>query len=278
MGAMTRAESRRAGSGVSFGALGANLIAFARACAVFLLTAAMYTILLGGAILFLPFRKTGIRWRRAIVARWAHLTSAIIGMKLNVDGIPPCPPFLLVSNHLSYVDVLAYASQLGCVFIARNDVAKWPAIGPITRAAETIFVDRSRRHDVARVSRLLRQALLRGDGVMLFAEGSSSEGAAVLPFNSALLGGAAAEGLPVHHAAITYRTPEGVQPANLSVCWWGDMTFTPHLIGLLRLPAFEAKIVFGRTPITGDDRKTLAADLRRAVEAEFAPVVGATEG
>ncbi len=118
-----------------------------------------------------------------------------------------------------------------------------------------------------------RQAVAGGDGIIVFAEATSSPGNTVLPFRPALLEWAARTGYPVHHASVSYRTPAGSPPAHLSVCWWGDMTLGPHLLGLCRLPRIEATIRFGADPIVERDRKLLAERLQRAVAEQFTPVV-----
>jgi 1-acyl-sn-glycerol-3-phosphate acyltransferase len=186
-------------------------------------------------------------------------------LEVTVRGAPPKPPFLLVSNHLSYVDVLVFASLLKCAFVARGDVANWPVIGSLCRGAATIFVDRDKRKDVARVNGLIGQAIGDGRGIVLFAEGTSTRGDAVLPFKSSLLEQAARADFAVSYAALGYRTREGEPPADLAVCWWGDMTFVKHVVSLLYLSEIKATVAFGAEPIRADDRKVLADRLWSAV-------------
>ena len=173
--------------------------------------------------------------------------------------------------------MLVFASQLKCVFVARGDVAGWPAIGSLCRAAGTIFVDREKRRDVARVNGLIDQILGDGRGVVLFAEGTSTRGDTVLPFKSSLLEQAARAGLAVSYAALSYRTDEGEPPAHLSVCWWGEMTFVKHVFDLLYLTEVHATLVFGAEPIQANDRKVLAERLWIAVREQFIPVIASEE-
>jgi 1-acyl-sn-glycerol-3-phosphate acyltransferase len=235
----------------------------------------MYAALTVGLPFALLF-KARRGWRAFMFHKWARGTTAILRIEVDVRGTPPDRPFLLVSNHLSYVDVLVFASQVKCVFVARGDLAHWPFIGSLCRGAGTIFVDRSKRKDVTRVNRLIAQAVV-DPGVVLFAEGTSTRGDIVLPFKSSLLEQAARASLPVTCAALTYRTPEGEMPAYLSVCWWGDMTFVKHVIGLLYLSKVEARVAFGREPVQANDRKVLAERLWAAVKEEFVPVVSSEE-
>lgn len=243
-------------------------------CAV---TGAWYAVWLFGMALVFPFKRAAGRWRNLIFRTWARAVAAIAGMKIETRGEPPRPPFFLVANHLSYVDIIVLAARLDCTFIARSDVAHWPIIGLLCRSMGTIFIDRASRSDIPRVIALMEEAIGRGQGVVLFPEGTSSEGAKVLKFNSSLLEPAARAGYPVSYASLSYRTPPGCVPARLSVCWWGDMTFTRHLLDLLRVPEFTATLIFGAQTIQDGDRKALARRLWQAVDEQFIPVVTAEE-
>jgi 1-acyl-sn-glycerol-3-phosphate acyltransferase len=224
------------------------------------------------AVAFIRSKAARRGWRYAASRAWAKGVARIAGMNVSASGAPPSPPFLLVANHLSYIDVVALSSLVGCVYVARGDVARWPLIGRLCRGMEVVFVDRTRRGDVRRANETLARALADGEGVVLFAEGTSTAGASVAHFKPSLLEPAVRARLPVHYASLSYRTPAGAPPAHLAVCWWGDMTFLRHLYGLFKLPAFEASVVFGPAPVGACDRKALAADLRRAVSRQFVPV------
>jgi 1-acyl-sn-glycerol-3-phosphate acyltransferase len=218
----------------------------------------------------LRFRET--RWFATFFRAWGRGAARILGMRIEVKGQAPEAPFLLVSNHLSYVDVAVLASQVGGVFVARGDAARWPVAGAMCRASDTIFVDRERRADVAQALRQMETALGRGQGVVLFPEGTSSAGATVLPFRPSLLAAAARNRLPVSFASLTYVGPAGGPSARETVCWWGDMTLGDHLVQLFRLRGFTARVRFGRETLQESDRKVLAARLHAAVVAGFEPV------
>ncbi len=158
-------------------------------------------------------------------------------------------------------------------FVAKREVRSWPVVGLLAASVGTIFIDRTLKRDAVRVLDALAGAIADGDGVVVFAEATSSPGEAVLPFRPALLEWAARTGHPVHHASLGYRTPAPSVPAHLSVCWWGDMTFGRHLVALCRLPGIEATLRFGEAPIAERNRKQLADRLHQAVSARFTPVV-----
>jgi 1-acyl-sn-glycerol-3-phosphate acyltransferase len=221
-------------------------------------------------LLRLPRR---MRLRQHVFRGWARSIMRIIGMHARVIGPPPGGPFVLVTNHLSYLDIPLIASAIDGVFIAKSQVAGWPVMGRVCADMGTIFLKREDIGDIPRVSRLMEAALARGEGVVLFPEGTSSPGGEVMPFHPPLLAAAARLGVPVYFAALRYAVPAGHAPAHLSVCWWGEMEFTEHLAGLFALPAVEASLCFGDAPILDHNRKTLARSLHAAVSALFEPVV-----
>lgn len=219
------------------------------------------------------FASSRSRWRNRIFRCWARAVTTIVGMRITVEGTAPSEPCFLVSNHLSYVDIVLLASQVDCLFIAKKDVRNWPLIGPMAESMNTIFVNRESRRDLLRANTLVDNALRRGESVVLFAEGTSTRGETVLPFKPSLLDAPARMNIPVSYASITYRTPDGEIPADRSVCWWGDMTFSGHFFDLLKLPEFYAQLTFGSRPIRDTNRKQLAHKLHESIINQFEPVV-----
>ncbi len=250
-----------------------HLRATARLAALCLVTCVMYLALLAGLALTLPFRRLRIRWRGLMLRQWARATASLLRIKVASSGVAPRAPFFLVSNHLSYVDVVVFASRLDCAFIAKREVASWPVVGLLCRSVGTIFIDRGNRRSLLKVNAEVERAFRDGRGVVLFAEGTSTPGAEVLPFKPSLLEPAARAGFAVSYAAISYRTTESQAPAHLAVCWWGGMTFTGHLYRLARLSEIGATLAFGASAICDADRKRLARRLRAGVRREFIPVV-----
>jgi 1-acyl-sn-glycerol-3-phosphate acyltransferase len=232
-----------------------HIRAIARACALVFWTLIVFTILICGARL--TFRDRS-QWRALVFHKWARGAARILNLRILVSGSPPIPPFLLVSNHLSYVDVVVYASQVSCVFVARSDLANLPLVGSLSGSAGTIFVDRKNRRDLLRVNQSIDRAMARGLGVVLFPEGTSTSGDRVLPFKPSLLEQAARAGFGVNYAALRYRVGGDEPPASESVCWWGDITFADHLIGLFYLRRITVTVHFGDDVIRGANRKDLA--------------------
>jgi len=229
----------------------------------------------GAAVTLLaPARR--VSWRTACLQRWAGGILVILRVTAVTVGRPPTRgPFVLVTNHLSYLDIMVLARQVPATFVAKREVRDWPVWGILARAMGTIFIDRERSRDTHRVSHAIEDVLNEGHGVVMFPEGTSTDGSSVGPFRSSLLDAASKTGLPVHHASISYSTGEDDPPAHLAVCWWGDMEFAPHFWALCGVDHVEALVHFGREPVGHEDRKALARSLHRAVARDFTPVVTA---
>lgn len=218
---------------------------------------------------------------------WLHHTAArvrrVLDIQPTVTGPIPARG-LLVANHLSYLDIIVLAALTPCVFVAKSEVKSWPVFGWFARRGGTIFVNRASRRDAVRATEEIRAALRAGALVVLFPEGTSSDGAKVLPFKSALLEAAAAEtpniklqpaekhqtpssnaAPPITVAALHYALNDG--DAAREVCYWGDHTLVPHLLRLVSKRAVRASVAFASVTPTGQDRKQLAAQLHAQVSA-----------
>jgi 1-acyl-sn-glycerol-3-phosphate acyltransferase len=186
----------------------------------------------------------------------------ILGVQLEVTGPVPTAG-LLVCNHLSYLDIVVIAAVTPARFVAKDDVKTWPIFGWFARRAGTIFVERDRPASAAGSVDQINAALQAGDLVVLFPEGTSSDGETVLPFKSALL--ESGVGRPVHAAALEFELePDDGDPAE-EVCYWKDMRFGPHLARLLGKRTIRARLVFAPQPALAADRKDLAVRLHSVV-------------
>lgn len=213
--------------------------------------------------------STHARHRRDLAgrARWlqraCRLGLRALGVRLRVKGRPPGSA-IVAANHLGYLDVLVLGALAPTVFVAKREVAGWPVFGGLARLAGTRFIDRNKRADVRRVADELAAPLAAGVNVVLFLEGTSTDGATVRPFKSSLLEPAAQGRLPVVPAAITFGVPAGYSAAR-DVCWWGDMTLAPHLFNLASLPWIDAQVAWGGEVDAAGDRKVLARELQHRV-------------
>lgn len=278
----------------------------ARGLAILFWTTAMATLLLVSWLpaVFRPHSGARLRagTRRRLKRAWARGLMRILWVRIAIAGQPPPPGALVVSNHLSYLDIPVLDSVMPMVFVARADLRRWPFWGPLATLGGTIYVDRATKRDVLRVRQEMGEAMARGDTVIVFPEATTSGGDTMLPFKPALLADAAEANTPVYWLTLSYRTPPDGPAARDQVCWWGDTGFLPHVLGLFALKRVECTMRFGDAPLragdregqagdrrarTGDrkalaadrkarggDRKALAADLRRAMLGDFEPVAG----
>lgn len=244
-----------------------------RLASLLLFTALQMTIFGVGKLLVSHKPKAELRWRNLNFRTWSRFVVRLLNIKLVVTNRPPSGSFLLVSNHLSYIDVVVLASQVDCTFIAKSEVSSWPLIGPLAQWFGTIFINRSQRRDLLSVINKMKHSLAEGLGVVLFAEGTSTNGRKVTPFKSSLLEFASRHQLPVHYASVSYTTYGEDPSADVSICWWGTMTFADHFFQMMQLRGFEAQLRFGVEPIVSSDRRMLTSRLWQAINEQFIPVV-----
>ncbi|MEM8960472.1 MAG: 1-acyl-sn-glycerol-3-phosphate acyltransferase [Acidobacteriota bacterium] len=225
-------------------------------------------------ILIAPWRDRcrvwWLRWRNPLMRGWGRALLFGFGARVRVTGTPPTGSFLLVSNHLSYVDIPLLAAVVDAAFVAKADIAKWPFLGTTVRAGDTIFIDRGQRRDLVRVIDQMEAKWALPLGAIIFPEGTSSPGETILPFRPSLLEVAATRHKPVHWAVIRYHADDPKAPARDSVAWHGDALLVPHLFRLLCMPGFTAHIHFGATAVQATHRKELAAKLHDAASRALA--------
>ena len=200
--------------------------------------------------------------RAAWLSRSSRRHLRLFGYSADVSGSLP-KSGILISNHLSYLDILAIASVTPAVFVSKADVKSWPLFGWFATIAGTVFVNRERRTHVGQVNQEIETALAAGALVVVFPEGTSSNGETILPFRTSLLEPAAAGGHEISVSWLHYELQDG-DAAN-EVCYWGDHTFFPHLLNLLGKKSVHATLRFGQFQRTTDDRKKLAKQLHTAV-------------
>jgi len=199
-------------------------------------------------------------------AGWMHewCGKAMRGLGINLQVIGPPPDAgLIVSNHLSYLDIFAYGTVMPCVFVSKSEVRDWPVFGKLTTMAGTVYVDRKRKSDTKAANEGIQRALQQGLRVVIFPEGTSSDGTCVLPFYPSLFEPAVASDAPVTAAHISYTLHDG--DVGRDIAYWGDMTFFPHLLKLLSKRGLSATVKFNPQSRQFDDRKTAAVQMREEV-------------
>jgi len=170
---------------------------------------------------------------------------SVLHCKVSLSGAVP-KQGLIACNHLGYVDILVIGSVCPAVFVAKSDVKSWPIFGWLASRAGTIFVSRDDRSEVALQLKEMEIPLRKGHPVVLFPEGTSSDGSSVLPFRSSLFESVIATGGPITPAAIGYDLG-GEGSVGNEIAYWGDLVLLPHLINLLSKKSITAHLRFGAT-------------------------------
>jgi len=234
----------------------------------------------GGLIVLLLVRlperlRHGARrpWTPAITQAVCRAAVAIIGLRLVVEGPRHSGPGALVANHSSWLDIFVLNATRPLFFVAKSEVAGWPGIGPLARAAGTVFIRRDRA-DAARQRDILRERIARGDRLLFFPEGTSTDGRRVLDFKPTLFAAFCDDGMPegfaVQPVSVVYSAPGGEDERFYG--WWGDMAFGPHLLAVLAAPRQgRVRVVFHHPlPVRAHpDRKALARAAEAAVREGF---------
>ncbi|SPE27182.1 putative 1-acyl-sn-glycerol-3-phosphate acyltransferase family protein [Candidatus Sulfotelmatomonas gaucii] len=182
-----------------------------------------------------------------------------LDIEIQFQGEPPVCG-LVVANHLSYLDIIIISAVMPCFFVAKMEIDGWPFFGKAARTGGTIFLDRSSLASATAVAEVMTERLQLPVPVLLFPEGTSTDGSQVLRFHSRLIDPATTVGAPITTAAIRYVIGSGVEEREL--CWYDDQSFISHLWKVLGVEGFSAQLKFGEPKIYPHRR--VAADLTHA--------------
>jgi 1-acyl-sn-glycerol-3-phosphate acyltransferase len=193
---------------------------------------------------------------------WCQRIVSVLGFQCEVDGPIPCGG-AVVSNHLSYLDILLYSSVQPFVMVAKTEVRGWPLLGWLTAQAGTVYVQRGGGPKTyPAVNAAMAEAYRSGLPVLFFPEGTTTEGAGVLPFRRGLFHSVLNNGVSLRTAALSYTLESdpvnGEATVGENVCWWGEMEFASHMFGLLGLRGVKAKVRFGDEVLQRADRFVLS--------------------
>lgn len=202
-----------------------------------------------------------INGRVRLLQGWCRDGLAALGVQVTVEGIPPSSG-LVASNHLGYLDILVYSSIVPTAFVSKAEVRRWPFIGRFAEYAGAIFVLREDRASLQSVNQQIAEHLKSGIAVVLFPEGTTTDGSHVLRFHSSMLQPAIDAAVPVIPCAISYEVSEG---SENEVAWWGDMTLGPHAWNLAAKPSIRASVAFGEPLTAIQSRKELGDAAREQV-------------
>ena len=233
----------------------------------------------------LPFQWLAVRrqWamRRRIPSLYHRIVCRLLGVRIATVGRRiEQQPLLIVANHSSWLDISVITAVAPVVFVAKREVSSWPVVGLLARLQRSVFVDRTRRHKTADVNSEIAERLTGGDPVVLFGEGTSSDGNRVLAFRTALIGSARDALAEAAHVKRVWIQPLSVAYTGLcglpldrshrnQVAWYGGAALWPHLRQLVARGAVDVCVSWGE-PVAYDefsDRKKVARQLEDEVRA-----------
>jgi lyso-ornithine lipid O-acyltransferase len=209
------------------------------------------------------------------IQTWCRRIIAAMGVAVHITGSLP-QDGVVVSNHLSYLDILLYSSIRPFVMVAKREVRSWPLLGWLTAQAGTVYVERGAPPSIyPAVNRAMAEAYCTGLPVLFFPEGTTTNGSEILPFRRGLFHSVLDNEVPLRTATLRYALEEdhaadnGNATVDDHVCWWGDAYLGPHLFRCLGLLGLRAEVHFDDAPIPGRDRFALSENAHAAITTRY---------
>ncbi|MFL9924606.1 1-acyl-sn-glycerol-3-phosphate acyltransferase [Herbaspirillum lusitanum] len=236
-------------------------------------------LFVGMAICAFLFPFTSAKGQEAHIRRWSRRLLRICGIHIRIDSPHPIPRSLLISNHVSWLDIFVVNSLQPCRFVAKSDIRAWPLIGWLCAKTGTIFISRGKASDVRRIFKDLVDSIGRGEHVAFFPEGTTSAQGTLLPFHANLFEAAIDARVPVQPYALRYLDRDGnLHPAANFI---GDTTIVDSILAILKSRGMTAELKqLEVIPTAGAHRRELARLAHRVVagglgyagEEEISPV------
>jgi 1-acyl-sn-glycerol-3-phosphate acyltransferase len=226
-------------------------------------------------LVLLPFQLVGLAFdlkiRRTVPRYWHRAACFLLGIRIHVHGrLETRRPLMLASNHVSWKDIMVLGAVADVIFIAKAEVAAWPLFGTLAKLQKCIFVVREDKRGTGKQVNEIAARMNAGEIVVLFPEGTTSDGNRLMEVKSSLFGAAAAAApetpqgvVHVQPVAIAYTRVHGMAMGRYHrpiAAWPGDIELLPHLLGVLREGAIDVDVVFGEAIEfrAGDNRKHLS--------------------
>lgn len=203
--------------------------------------------------------KPSVRWISASLL-------AVLGVAVSTRGPRPARGALLVGNHLGWLDVPLALALWPCTFVAKSEVRRWPLLGALGDALGVIWIDRRRARDLLRVIPLVESALSEGRTVLLFPEGTTTNGSTILPFRSGLFESAARINAPVMSLSISAMARSTDVDA---LCWYGSETLLQNIPRVVALRGARMLVHVGPAVASYSGRKSLARAAHSQVKRRF---------
>ena len=204
--------------------------------------------------------------QKRMAQNWSAGLLALLCVRLRFSGAPPAAEVqrvILAANHVSWLDVYALISVCPARFVAKSEIRNWPLLGWLSRNAGTLFIERTKRSDTARINQDIADALTIGDRVAVFPEGTTSDGTMLRHFHASLLQPAVTAGALLYPVAVRYHDATG---ALSKVAAYVDVSLLESLQQILQQPWIGVELIFA-SPIdsSGKNRRELARAAEHAI-------------
>lgn len=223
----------------------------------------VYGVVLAATI----YKRRDYAGRQALSQYWSNMVLGIFDIRVEFFGEVPSVPQhgkMIVSNHVSWLDIFVIQAWQPVRFVAKSEVRNWPLLGWMCANTGTLFVERGRKRDSTRVNSEIHQALQTGNCVCFFPEGTTTDGSYVYRFNPTLMQPAAVEGVPVYPVGVRYRLPDGSRCA--AAAYIDDMSIAESMMALAKCPRLVAELHFAPSiEAQGKHRRELAVAAEQAI-------------
>jgi 1-acyl-sn-glycerol-3-phosphate acyltransferase len=209
--------------------------------------------------------------RKSTIRRWSARLLKILAVRLHVHGEPAaCNPLMLVANHVSWLDIFVINAVIPARFVAKSEIRGWPLLGWLSERSGTLFIQRARRRDTARINSEVTAALSSGDVFAVFPEGTTTDGSTVLKFHSSLLAPALSANAAIQPVAIRFARTDG--SLCVEAAYDGDKSFWDSLREMTTQRSIDAHVWFSATVLRpAQHRRELAATAHETIALILSP-------
>lgn len=217
-----------------------------------------------GLVMAIIYPRLSASMRRRILQNWSADLLHIFNVELQAVDLSALQNGLIVSNHISWLDIFVLNSVVPMRFVAKSEVRRWPAIGWLCARAQTLFIERGNARAAARINQQLGALMQQGECLAVFPEGTSTDGAQVAHFHASLLQPAIDASVPLHPIAIRYQDTSGAR--STAAAYIDDISFGASLWTLLNTPVLHVRLIPSPAlHAAGFDRRSLAHHARESI-------------
>lgn len=222
-----------------------------------------------GLLMAVIYPQLPARMRRRILQNWSADLLSIFNVELASVDLTALRNGLIVSNHISWLDIFVLNSVVPMRFVAKSEVRRWPAIGWLCARANTLFIERGNARAAARINKQLATLMQQGECLAVFPEGTSTDGAQVAHFHASLLQPAIDAGVPLHPVAIRYQDESGAR--STAAAYIDDISFGASMWTLLNTPKLHVRLMPAPALHAADfERRELALRAHASIASELA--------